>query len=177
MAGGIYDNVSLAFRALVSVAGAIHAFSQSPLSRASRSFRGSILKGMSGRRPFVKGLVEALRTYRVRSCLRPHMRAPPSILFCRWRSEVSSLSRRASLLTSHPAGSRSRPLSRIRDGRASKERHHSVKTTLGATPKIGDVPSDHRTACRRNAARFRRRLDGGFHNCTLRHHTINDKSP
>src|SRR3984885_5340776 len=30
------------------------------------------------------------------------------------------------------------------------------KTTLGATPKIGDVPSDHRTACRRIAARFRR---------------------
>jgi hypothetical protein len=28
-------------------------------------------KRMSGRRPFVKGLVEALRTYRVRSCLRP----------------------------------------------------------------------------------------------------------
>src|SRR5271166_5110078 len=28
-------------------------------------------KGMSGRRPVVKGLVEALRTYRVRSCLRP----------------------------------------------------------------------------------------------------------
>src|SRR5208337_4477306 len=28
-------------------------------------------KGMSGRRPVVKGLVEALRTLRVRSCLRP----------------------------------------------------------------------------------------------------------
>ena len=28
-------------------------------------------KGMSGRRPEVKGLVEALRTLRVRSCLRP----------------------------------------------------------------------------------------------------------
>src|SRR5271165_1490353 len=38
-------------------------------------------KNMSGRRPVVKGLVEALRTLRVRSCLRPHMRAPPSIVF------------------------------------------------------------------------------------------------
>jgi hypothetical protein len=38
-------------------------------------------KAMSGRRPVVKGLVEALRTLRVRSCLRPHMRAPPSIVF------------------------------------------------------------------------------------------------
>ena len=32
---------------------------------------GLILNDMSGRRPVVKGLVEALRTYRVRSCLRP----------------------------------------------------------------------------------------------------------
>src|ERR1700722_4722086 len=29
--------------------------------------------------------------------------------------------------SSHPVGSRSRPLSRIRDGRASKERHHSLR--------------------------------------------------
>jgi hypothetical protein len=51
------------------------------------------------------------------------------------------------------------------------------KTALGATPKIGDVPSDHRTAMRSQCCRFRRRLDGGLHNCTLRHHTISDKSP
>ena len=31
--------------------------------------------------PSSRGLVEALRTLRVRSCLRPHMRAPPSIRF------------------------------------------------------------------------------------------------
>jgi hypothetical protein len=37
----------------------------------NRSFSGPILKGMSGRRPVVKGLVEGLRTLRVRSCLRP----------------------------------------------------------------------------------------------------------
>jgi len=42
------------------------------------------------------------------------------------RGELSCC--RASLLTSHPAGWWSRPLSHIRDGRASKERHHSVKT-------------------------------------------------
>src|SRR5208283_1876789 len=51
--------------------GAPDAFDRRPLSRASRPFRGPILKGMSGRRPVVKGLVEALRTLRVRSCLRP----------------------------------------------------------------------------------------------------------
>ena len=135
------------------------------------------LQGHVWTAPRRQGLVEALRTLRVRSCLRPHMRAPPSIVFCRCRSEVSSLPAGHPLLTSLSVGSRSRPLSRILDRRASKERHHSVKTTLGATPKIGDVPSDHRTACRRSAARFRRRLDGGLHNCALRHHTINDKSP
>jgi len=32
---------------------------------------GATGNGMSGRRPVVKGLVEALRTLRVRSCLRP----------------------------------------------------------------------------------------------------------
>src|SRR5208283_2984972 len=51
--------------------GAPDAFSRRPLSCASRPFAGPTLKGMSGRRPVVKGLVEALRTLRVRSCLRP----------------------------------------------------------------------------------------------------------
>jgi hypothetical protein len=107
----------------------------------------------------------------------PHMRAPPSIVFCRWRSEVSSLSRRASPanLTS---GGITIPATVPHSGRESFEGTAPLfKTTLGATPKIGDVPSDHRTACRRIAARFRRWLDGGLHNCALRHHTINDKSP
>ena len=49
----------------------LNSSSRRPLSCASLPFTGPILKGMSGRRPFVKGLVEALRTYRVRSCLRP----------------------------------------------------------------------------------------------------------
>ena len=44
-------------------------------SRAHRRIRASLLASatavMSGRRPVVKGLVEALRTFRVRSCLRP----------------------------------------------------------------------------------------------------------
>src|SRR5580704_3704936 len=43
-----------------------------------------------------QGLFGVMRSSRVRSCLRPHMMDPPSIVFCRWRSEVSSLSRRAS---------------------------------------------------------------------------------
>src|SRR5208283_4162075 len=37
----------------------------------SSGFRADPLVPMSGRRPVVKGLVEALRTLRVRSCLRP----------------------------------------------------------------------------------------------------------
>src|ERR1700722_20365527 len=32
-----------------------------------------------------QGLFAVMRGSRVRSCLRPHMRAPPSIVFCRWR--------------------------------------------------------------------------------------------
>ena len=40
-------------------------------SGVPRRFIGPISNGMSGRRPVVKGLVEALRTLRVRSCLRP----------------------------------------------------------------------------------------------------------
>jgi hypothetical protein len=93
-----------------------------------------------------QGLFLALRGSWERSCLRPHMRAPPSIVFCRWRSEVSSLSRRASLanLTS---GEITIPATVPHSGRESFEGTAPLfKTTLGATPKIGDVPSDHRTA-------------------------------
>jgi len=101
---------------------------------------------MSGRAPADQGLFLALRGSWERSCLRPHMRAPPSIVFCRWRSEVSSLSRRASPanLTS---GGITIPATVPHSGRESFEGTAPLfKTTLGATPKIGDVPSDHRTA-------------------------------
>jgi hypothetical protein len=36
---------------------------------------------MSGCRPLIKGYFSALRGSWERSCLRPHMRAPPSIVF------------------------------------------------------------------------------------------------
>lgn len=45
-------------------------------------------------------------------------------------SEANSLSADPCLQTSHPAGQRSQPLSRFRDWRAPKERHHSVKTAF-----------------------------------------------
>lgn len=44
--------------------------------------------------------------------------------------EANSLSADACLQTSHPAGTWSQPLSRFRDWRAPKERHHSVKTAF-----------------------------------------------
>src|ERR1700727_2932702 len=69
------------------------------------------------------------------------------------RGELSCC--RASLLTSHPAGWFSRPLSHIRDGRASKERHHSVETApkrhAGQRRRSLGSPG---LQCRCSAARF-----------------------
>jgi hypothetical protein len=61
--------------------------------------------------------------------------------------------------------------------------HSGRESFEGTAPLCKDGARRHAEDRRRSlrspdcAARFRRRLDGGLHNCTLRHHTINDKSP
>jgi hypothetical protein len=47
-AGFRVHGVRALFRGCATASGAIHAFSQSPLSRASRLFTGPILKGSKG---------------------------------------------------------------------------------------------------------------------------------
>ena len=49
----------------------VESASDNTIGRTLKKTFSSPISGMSGRRPVVKGLVEALRTLRVRSCLRP----------------------------------------------------------------------------------------------------------
>src|SRR3974377_201998 len=124
---------------------------------------------------FAREIVRGLRKSLI--CIRPHMMVPLSMAFCRRRSEVSSL------LQDFPAnltsGGMVIPTTVPHSGRESfegtaplcEDGAEAPRRTTATFPRITGLQ------CRWSAARFRRRLDGGLRDRTLRNHTVDDEPP
>jgi len=139
--------------------------------------------------PWVQERFGILTGGRQRSCVRPHMRAFSSSYFvmrssarvegyrgkASSKAELSSAQDLPANLTS--GGTLSPPRSRIRDGRAPGERHHSIRRHARARPDNGDAPLDPWARAAPQPRPMSGRSDRRLHDRPLRQHALSCEPP